>query len=149
MPENMEANIKNVKEKIKTAAEKSGRKGEEITLVDTSVWGRVPLVQSLVNAFNNDPASRVFQDVGLDGLNDAEEQDFFSDFLDTISSLHGDNSPAYQLVLDDPSQDNFHYFRGSDFDQNETGILDRYRHYNNHQGNSPTSEQSDEPYPTT
>lgn len=36
MPENMEANIKNVKEKIKTAAEKSGRKGEEITLVAVS-----------------------------------------------------------------------------------------------------------------
>jgi len=122
---------------------------EEITLVDTTVWGRVPLVQSLVNAFNNDPASRQFQDVGLDGLSDVEERDFFSGFLDTISSLHGENSSAYQLILDDPSQDNFHYFRGSDFDQNGTGILDRYRHYNNHQGNSPTSEQSNEPYPTT
>ncbi len=123
--------------------------GEEITLVDTSVWGRVPLVQSLVNAFNTDPASRKFQDIGLDGLNDEEERDFFSDFLDTISSLHGTNSPAYQQAFDDPSQDNFHYFRGSDFDQAEVGILDRYRDYNNHQGNSPTSEQSDEPYPTT
>jgi len=121
----------------------------DVTLVDTSTWGRVPLVQSLVNAFNNDPTSRQYQDVGLDGLNDTEERDFFSDFLDTISSLHGTNSPAYQIAFDDPSQDNFHYFRGSDFDQAEVGILDRYRNYNNQQGNSPTSEQSTEAYPTT
>jgi cell surface protein SprA len=122
---------------------------EQVTLVDTSVWGRVPLVQSLVNAFNNDPASRVFQDVGLDGLNDVEERDFFHDFLDTVGNRFGTNSPAYQKAFSDPSQDNFHYFRGSDFDQAEVGILDRYRNYNNHQGNSPTSEQSTEAYPTT
>ncbi|MFC2116153.1 cell surface protein SprA [Bacteroidota bacterium] len=122
---------------------------EDITLVDTSVWGRVPLVQSLVNAFNNDPGSRQFQDVGLDGLNDVEERNFFSDFLDTISTLHGSNSQAYQLAEADPSQDNYNYFRGSNFDQAELSILDRYRNYNNHQGNSPTSEQSTEAYPTT
>ncbi len=123
--------------------------GEDVTLVDTSVWGRVPLVQSLVNAFNNDPASREYQDIGLDGLNDEEERDFFSSFLDTISNLHGSNSQAYQIVYNDPSQDNYHYFRGSDFDRDGIGILDRYRDYNNHDGNSPTSEQSTEAYPTT
>ncbi|KKK94120.1 hypothetical protein LCGC14_2686040, partial [marine sediment metagenome] len=122
---------------------------EDVTLVDTSVWGRIPLVQSLVNAFNNDPTSREYQDIGLDGLNDDEERDFFSAFLDTISSLHGTNSLAYQIALEDPSQDNFHYFRGSQYDADEVGILDRYRDYNNHQGNSPTSEQSIEAYPTT
>jgi cell surface protein SprA len=122
---------------------------EDVTLVDTSVWGRIPLVQSLVNAFNNDPSSRVFQDIGLDGLNDIEERDFFGAFLDTLETLHGTNSAAYQLALEDPSQDNFHYFRGSDYDQAEVGILDRYRDYNNHQGNSPTSEQTVEAYPTT
>jgi cell surface protein SprA len=122
---------------------------EDITLVDTSVWGRIPLVQSLVNAFNNDPASREYQDIGLDGLSDDEERDFFNTFLDTISSQHGTNSLAYQIAAGDPSQDNFHYFRGSDYDADEVGILDRYRDYNNHQGNSPTSEQSLEAYPTT
>ncbi|MFC2098957.1 cell surface protein SprA, partial [Bacteroidota bacterium] len=90
-----------------------------------------------------------FQDIGLDGLRDEDERNFFSSFLDTISALHGINSPAYQRAFEDPSQDNFHYFRGSDFDRDQIGILDRYRDYNNHQGNSPTSEQSVEPYPTT
>ena len=122
---------------------------EEVTLVDTTVWGRVPLVQSLVNAFNNDPNSREFQDIGLDGLNDNEERDFFSDYLDSLGLIHGVNSPAYQLAQDDPSQDNYHYFRGTDYDQAEVGILDRYRDYNGHQGNSPTSEQSVEAYPTS
>lgn len=146
-------NLGDISEDILRDSRKSFENGlppsDEVTLVDTSVWGRVPLVQSLVNAFNNDPASRVYQDIGLDGLNDEEERDFFRDFLDTIGTLHGASSPAYQIVEEDPSQDNFHYFRGSDFDQDEVGILDRYRDYNNHQGNSPTSEQSTEAYPTT
>ena len=35
--------------------------------VDTTVWGRVPTNFSIVEAFDNDPTSRVYQDVGLDG----------------------------------------------------------------------------------
>jgi cell surface protein SprA len=122
---------------------------EEVTLVDTTVWGRVPLVHSLVNAFNNDLASRQYQDVGLDGLSDAEEKNFFRNYLDSLRLEHGDNAAAYRQAFDDPSGDNFHYFRGSDFDDDEVGILDRYLMYNGLEGNSPTAEQSDEPYPTT
>lgn len=121
----------------------------EITLVDTTVWGRVPLTQSLVNAFNNDPASRQYQDVGLDGLGNAEEEIFFSDYLDSLRLLYGANSQAFQRALDDPSSDNFHYFRGSDYDDQKVSILDRYLMYNGLEGNSPTAEQSPESYPTT
>ncbi len=122
---------------------------QDVTLVDTTVWGRVPLVQSLVNAFNNDPASRKYQDIGLDGLNDDEEREFFSGFLDSIGQVYGTDSRAYQLAYEDPSQDNYHYFRGSDYDRDAVGILDRYRDYNGLQGNSPASGQSSEAYPTT
>ncbi|MCK5463812.1 MAG: cell surface protein SprA, partial [Bacteroidales bacterium] len=146
-------NLGEISEDILRDSRKSFENGfppsEEITLVDTTVWGRVPLVQSLVNAFNNDPASRQFQDVGLDGLSDVEERDFFSDYLDSLAIIHGANSAAYQIASNDPSFDNYHYFRGTDYDQAEVGIIDRYRDYNGHQGNSPTSEQSDEAYPTT
>jgi cell surface protein SprA len=146
-------NLGEISEDILRDSRKSFENGfppsEEITLVDTTVWGRVPLVQSLVNAFNNDPASRQFQDVGLDGLNDVEERDFFGSYLDSLAVIHGANSAAYQIAANDPSQDNYHYFRGTDYDQAEAGIVDRYKYYNGHQGNSPTSEQSNEAYPTT
>lgn len=121
----------------------------DITLVDTTVWGRIPLVQSLVNAFNNDPASRQYQDVGLDGLSDTEEKTFFGNYLDSIKLSHGENSQAYRQALADPSSDDFHYFRGSDYDDQKVGILDRYLNYNGLEGNSPTAEQSPESYPTT
>ncbi|HOI50696.1 MAG TPA: cell surface protein SprA, partial [Prolixibacteraceae bacterium] len=45
--------------------------------VDSTNWGRVSTLQSLVNAFDNNPASRKYQDVGLDGLNDDDERRFF------------------------------------------------------------------------
>lgn len=121
----------------------------EVTLVDTTTWGRVPITQSLVNAFNNDLQSRQYQDVGLDGLSDGDEFTFFSDYLDSLRNIFGENSEAFQKAVTDPSNDNFHYFRGTDYDQNEVGILDRYRQYNGLEGNSPTSEQSKESYPTT
>ena len=38
--------------------------------------------------------------------------------------------------LNDPAGDNFHHFRGSDYDNEKLGILDRYKHYNGTEGNS-------------
>ena len=146
-------NLGDISEDILSDSRKAFENGlpptAEVTLVDTTTWGRVPITQSLVNAFNNDLQSRQYQDVGLDGLSDTDESTFFIDYLDSIRNLLGENSPAYQNALTDPSSDNFHYFRGTNFDQREVGILDRYRDYNGLEGNSPTSEQSDEPYPTT
>jgi cell surface protein SprA len=146
-------NLGDISEDILSDSRKAFENGlpasQEVSLVDTTVWGRVPLVQSLVNAFNNDLAARKYQDVGLDGLSDEEERLFFSDYLDTLASLHGTSSLAYQEALTDPSRDNFNYFRDSDYDRDGLGILDRYRNYNGMERNSPTSEQSDESYPTT
>jgi cell surface protein SprA len=93
--------------------------------------------------------SRQYQDVGLDGLGDKDELSFFNDYLDSIRITYSENSEVYRKALSDPSNDNFHYFRGTDFDQAEVGILDRYRDYNGLEGNSPTSEMSKEDYPTT
>jgi cell surface protein SprA len=146
-------NLGDISEDILSDSRKSFENGlpptAEVTLVDTTVWGRVPVTQSLVNAFNNDLQSRQYQDVGLDGLSDKDELSFFKDYLDSIRDNFGENSQAYQDALNDPSNDDFHYFRGTDYDQNEVGILDRYRNYNGLEGNSPTSEQSKEAYPTT
>ncbi len=55
----------------------------------------------------------------------------------------------YEEILKDPSNDDFHYFRGGDYDAQQLPILDRYKKYNGQEGNSPTSEMSGEPYPTS
>ena len=113
--------------------------------------GRVPTNFSIVEAFDNDPLSREFQDVGLDGLNNGDERLFFeSNYIQQIESCMELDSAAYQNAIDDPSGDDFHYFRGTDFDNASTQILDRYKDYNNTDGNSSTtSDQSPENYPTS
>ena len=124
---------------------------DEVVNVDTTIWGRVPTIQAIVNSFDNNPTAREFQDVGLDGLSTEDERDFFEEqhqFLSRIAALHGETSQAYQMAFEDPSADNFQYFRGTELDQNEVSILERYKRFNGLEGNSPTSEQSPEPYPT-
>lgn len=117
-------------------------------------WGRVVLTQAIVNAFDLEPASREFQDVGLDGLRDEEERIFYDTlFLQRIENLFGTGSPAYQQGFDDPSADNFHFYRGDDYDNQALNVLQRYELYNGLEGNSPTSEQSEsqngDGYPTS
>ena len=117
--------------------------------VDTSSWERIPTNFSIVNAFDNDPTSRQFQDVGLDGLNTDDEKLFFdSVYINQLLSIYGSSSQAYQNAILDPSADDFHYFRGSDFDNQSTSILNRYKDFNNMDGNSVTTENSPENYPT-
>lgn len=101
-------------------------------------WGRVPVQTPVVNAFDNDPEKRAFQDLGLDGLDNDGERATFADYLSIIetSSL----SPnAKQAIRDDVSNDDFVYFRDSRFDADAPGLLTRYRRFNNQQGNSPVN----------
>ncbi len=115
--------------------------------VDTTVWGRVPTVQAVVHAFDNNIDSRRYQDVGLDGLSNEDEASFFDSFLQEVGVVV--SPEVLDQILDDPSNDDFHYFRGSDYDRLELGILERYKRFNGTEGNSPTSEMSDESYPTS
>ncbi len=89
------------------------------TNIDTTSWGRVPTVQAVVHAFDNAPESRLYQDVGFDGLRNEDEQTFFEDYLQ--KSMLITNPETYQEILKDPSGDDFHYFRGSDYDLQQTG----------------------------
>ncbi len=119
--------------------------------VDTTIWGRVPTLQALVDAFDNDPASRPYQDVGYDGLMDSDERTFFdTTYLEKIKAVFGQSSLAYTNALNDPSSDDYHYFRGSDYDNNPTfsSLLERYKNFNGPDGNSPSSANSPESYPT-
>ena len=121
--------------------------------VDTTIWGRVPIMQDLVGAFNNASEARQYQDIGYDGLRNEDERSFFEDnFLSIIRNRFGENSTAYtqayQNAVNDPSADDYHYFRGSDYDQEDLKVVERYKYYNNAEGNSPTDDQSPENYPT-
>ena len=120
--------------------------------VDTTAWGRVPTNYSIVEAFDNNPDSREFQDVGLDGLRDDDEVLFFDEeYLQKIEDnpALGINSQAYINAQNDPSGDNFHHFRGTDFDNSQTEILERYKRFNSVEGNSSITSQSSETYSTS
>lgn len=144
-------NLGDISEDILRDGRKSFENGlpttAEVTNVDTTVWGRVSRQQSLVNAFDNNPASRRFQDVGLDGLSDEDERSFFADYLEEIKNIV--SPEVYERFLADPSKDNYHYYRGTNLDQQQMGILERYKRYNGMDGNSPTTEMSPESYPTS
>ena len=93
----MYINLGNVSEDVLKDGYKSFENGLPISSnvidVDTTEWGRVPTNFSIVEAFDNDPLSREFQDVGLDGLNNADERLFFeSSYLQQIESIYGTNS---------------------------------------------------------
>jgi len=96
-----------------------------------TIWGKIPTNQSLLYTFSDKDSERLNQDIGFDGLNDEEE--------------------AAQFGVDfgeDPSNDNFQYFRSGEYDNENASILTRYKKYNNTQGNSPTNNLSPENYPT-
>ena len=144
-------NLGNVSEDILKDSRKSFENGlptsEVVDMVDSTSWGRIPLTQSLVNAFDNDPTAREYQDIGLDGLDDQDERSFFEKYLDRLEGYL--NPEAYERVREDPSGDNYHYYRGSDYDRQKLSIIERYKKYNGLEGNSPTSEQFPEPYSTS
>jgi cell surface protein SprA len=99
--------------------------------VTLNQWGAVTTQQYLNNAFNNDPNTRSNQDVGLDGVGNAKEEQSFQDFI------NGVNGSAQPIVLQDPSADDFKYFLGSEFDANNAKILERYKQINGLENNSP------------
>ncbi|HEY3388456.1 MAG TPA: cell surface protein SprA, partial [Prolixibacteraceae bacterium] len=114
---------------------------------DQTVWGKVSQQQSLVKAFDNSPAARANQDVGLDGLSSKDESTFFSKYINNLENIVTQKT-ALDSAKNDPSSDDYHYFRGTDYDQENKDILERYKYYARTEGNSPTSEQSKESYPT-
>ncbi|MDR2057355.1 MAG: cell surface protein SprA [Dysgonamonadaceae bacterium] len=121
--------------------------------VEQTNWGVVPKQQSMVYAF--DVNNRKSQDVGFDGLSD--EQEFLHPSyaayvkelrsrLDPATIQRMENDPFSPLR--DPAGDNYHYFRGSDYDEKEMPVLGRYKRYNGTEGNSVDANDSPENYNT-
>ncbi|MEI7507889.1 MAG: cell surface protein SprA [Flavobacterium sp.] len=90
--------------------------GNGQTLAAPTVWGNTPASQSLIYAFDSNQDNRTSQDVGLNGLNNAEEAAKF---------------PAF-ASFPDPAGDDYTYFLNT-----SGSVFDRYKNYNGTEGNSP------------
>ena len=125
--------------------------GNDQYLQETA-WGRVSSQTSLTYSFDNNSGSRPVQDVGLDGLKNDEEFGFssYGNYLDqlrqrlpasTIEAMQQDQFSAFN----DPAGDNYHFYRGYDYDEQRLSILERYKHYNGVEGNSLSPEEAGDP----
>ena len=111
-------------------------------------WGRYPTSSTVTYAFNNSSGARSKQDIGLNGLS-SEDEATYSTYLNYLTQVSQRVSQeVYDSIAADPAGDDYHYFRGSDFDAAETSILERYKRINMPEGNSPASDDSDESYST-
>ena len=112
-----------------------------------SAWGRQPVQATQTYAFATTSGARAQQDVGFNGLTDEGERAHpaYADFLSRVNV----NDSVRAAWNQDPANDNYHYFRGRDFDERQTSILDRYKRITMPQGNSPDSDQQTEGYDTS
>ena len=102
------------------------------TLTHTTVWGKVPSSQSLIYAFDVDGANRGAQDVGFDGVGDADEKN--------LTGI----APGF-AALNDPAGDNYQYFLSA----GASTVQGCYKNYNGVEGNSPVDINNDNRGSTT
>ncbi|MCB0496746.1 MAG: cell surface protein SprA [Cyclobacteriaceae bacterium] len=107
-------------------------------------WGFVTNEQYVNSAFDNEPAARLNQDVGLDGMTNDEEllkfQNEIGQLPPTISTK------AIEKIKADPSDDDFDYFLSSEHDANNDQIVQRYKYFNGVDKNSPDLTSNTLPY---
>ena len=135
---------------------------EDTSRVTKTIWGYVPKTNATVNSFDNDPASRRSQDVGLNGLSSANTRSFeyngskpYEEYYNQLKATVGENSQVWRDWLSDPfspindlAGDKYHYYRGTDYDEAGVSIMDRYKRFNGTNGNSPSTEDQTERYGT-
>jgi len=108
-------------------------------VTDETIWGKVPVLPRITNDFAVEPAdARQHQDVGLDGLSDSDENTFFDNYLNTLSTVISDGN-ILNKIKEDPSGDNYMFFKDPQYDEERAGILDRYKKYNNQEQNSSST----------
>jgi cell surface protein SprA len=128
-------NLGNLSEDILKDGLKSFENGlppfDDTSRYEVTPWGRVPKVQALTQTFDNNYTARLYQDVGLDGLDNEHER------------AHFKSSSA------DPSGDDYKYYLDASYDQTGADILERYKYYNNPDGNSRPATGGDNTMGTT
>lgn len=111
--------------------------------MDTTAWSRISTQQIVVNAFDNDPASRINQDVGIDGWKNNLEQNSYQSYVNWVQNNTTLNAATKARMIADPSNDDYTYYLDDNYDNEQLNILKRYKRYNGMEGNSPTTEMSD------
>lgn len=120
--------------------------------LDTTSWARISTQQVVVNAFDTDPQSRLNQDVGLDGWGNIDEKIAFDNYVNWVLNNPVLDPATKSRMINDPSTDDYNFYRDDNYDADTLNILQRYKKYNGMEGNSPTTEMSDtanaDGYPT-
>ena len=127
------------------------------TYVSSTVWGKVSSQTSMTYAFDNSNGARLLQDVGLDGLTNAEEFEHpsYATYLSELRSVLPDQTVAAMQEdpfspFNDPAGDNYAFYRNNYYDMERYSINDHYKHYNGTDGNSLSqSDVSDGQYQTS
>lgn len=125
---------------------------DDNTYMKETVWGRVSTQNALSYAFDNTSGARKKQDLGLNGLS-TEEEFAFPTYSNYVTQLRTKLNPTAvsQMEsdqfspLNDPAGDNYHFYRGYDYDEQRLSILERYKHYNGVEGNSLSPEDATDP----
>ncbi len=115
----------------------------DTTYVANTTWGKVSSQTSLTYAFDNTNGARILQDVGLDGLSNSEELQHptYTKFLNELRAV----LPESTIIdmqdnpfspFNDPAGDNYTFYRNGYYDSMHYSINDRYKRYNNSDGNS-------------
>ncbi|MBX2965392.1 MAG: cell surface protein SprA [Cyclobacteriaceae bacterium] len=111
----------------------------DLTQATETDWGYVSNRQYITNAFDNSATARANQDVGWDGMGNAKELEKFNSFITSLSGTVQD------IVRNDPSADDFQFYFGSDLDNRNAKILERYKNFNGLENNTPINTGSDIP----
>jgi cell surface protein SprA len=151
-------NIGNISEDVLPDSRKSFENGLPPSPASTNFpvsitpWAQVSSQQVVVNAFDNDPANRVNQDVGLDGYANVEERNAYAAYVNWVQNNTTLDAATKARMIQDPSSDDYNFYFDDNFDALDFNVLERYKRYNGMEGNSPTTEMSDtanaDGYPT-
>ena len=135
-------NIGEVSEDVLPDNRKSFEQGLKTSATDnthqiiSTNWGRIPVTPSIINAFDNDPSSRIYQDVGYDGLVDTAESNYFNGPFISQLQTAGLTPEAISKIQQDPSADNYTHFRSQALDDKKAGIIERYKDFSGLEKNS-------------
>jgi cell surface protein SprA len=101
----------------------------------------VPALPPVINAFSQNNDDRAAQDVGYDGMIDEKERSRFAKAVEDMRTFPNIDPTALSTFTNDPSTDNYNFFRDDQYDAEQATTLTRYSKYNNVEGNSPTEAQ--------
>ena len=110
--------------------------------IDITQWARVSTQNVVVNAFDPNPTSLEYQDIGLDGWNNEAESSNYKTYVNWVKNNPILDPAVKDKMLSDPSNDDYTYYRNDGYDNEKADILTRYKRFNRHQGNSPSLEMS-------